>query len=232
MSVKIRLRRVGRKKQPYYRMVVAESTAPRDGVYLEEVGFYNPRTRPALLRVDLEKVDAWLGKGAEITESAASLVRKARKGGDSDVRFVQPGDAAPILKTATKPERRPTSQAVAAEPEAAPEGGAKDTVEDAAPEAEKPEPAETTAKDETRAAVEAEAPESSEAASEEQSAVEAEAPESSEAVSEEQSAVEAEAPESSEVVSEEQSAVEAEAAAPDVEAGSENAPAREEAEEK
>ncbi len=179
MSVRIRLRRVGRKKQPYYRMVVAESSTPRDGVYLEEVGFYNPRTRPALLRVDLGKVDEWLGKGAEITDSAASLVRKARKGGDSDVRFVVPGEAAPVLKTATKPERRPTSKAVTDEteaaPEAAPKGGATDPLEAAAPEADEAEPAETTAGGETKAAVEAEAPKVAEAATAEQALPEVEA---------------------------------------------------------
>ena len=115
MSVRIRLRRVGRKKQPYYRVVVAQSTAPRDGAYIDELGFYNPRTRPAFLTMDLEKVDSWIEKGAEVTESAASLIRKARKGGDGDITFVRPGEEAPRLKTATKPERRPTSQGVEAE---------------------------------------------------------------------------------------------------------------------
>jgi small subunit ribosomal protein S16 len=96
MAVRIRLRRVGRKKQPYYRVVVMPSTAPRDGAYIDEVGFYNPRTRPAFLTMDLAKVDEWLEKGAQPTDSAASLIRKARKGGDSAVRFVEPGEEVPV----------------------------------------------------------------------------------------------------------------------------------------
>ena len=85
MSVKIRLRRVGRKHQPSYRLVVARSADPRGGDYLDTVGFYNPRTNPAELRVDLGKVDKWLGQGAEMSDTAASLIRKARKGGDKSV---------------------------------------------------------------------------------------------------------------------------------------------------
>ena len=85
MSVKIRLRRVGRKHQPSYRLVVARSADPRGGDYLDTVGFYNPRTNPAELRVDRGKVDKWLGQGAEMADTAASLIRKARKGGDKSV---------------------------------------------------------------------------------------------------------------------------------------------------
>jgi small subunit ribosomal protein S16 len=85
MAVKIRLRRTGRKKQPSYRLVVAEATSPRDGQYLDAVGTYNPLTKPADLRIDLEKVDRWLASGAEMTNTVASLVRKARRGGDQTV---------------------------------------------------------------------------------------------------------------------------------------------------
>ena len=88
MSVKIRLRRIGRKKQPYYRLVVTDSASPRDGAYLDTVGFYNPKRQPAELRLDLEKVDAWTGKGAEMTPTVRSLVRKARHGGDDRVELV------------------------------------------------------------------------------------------------------------------------------------------------
>ncbi len=80
MPVRIRLRRVGRKKQPSYRIVVAESQSPRGGIYLDNVGFYNPRRDPMELRVDLSKVDAWVEKGAELTPTVASLVRRARRG--------------------------------------------------------------------------------------------------------------------------------------------------------
>jgi small subunit ribosomal protein S16 len=89
MSVKIRLRRIGRKKQPYYRLVVCETSSPRDGAYLDTVGFYNPGRKPAELRMDLDKVDAWTSKGAEMSDTVRSLVRKARKGGDKRVELVQ-----------------------------------------------------------------------------------------------------------------------------------------------
>lgn len=88
MAVRIRLRRVGRKKQPSYRIVVAEASTPRDGAYVDTVGFYNPRRQPAELRMDLDKVDHWLELGAELTNTAASLVRKARKGGDAKVALL------------------------------------------------------------------------------------------------------------------------------------------------
>jgi small subunit ribosomal protein S16 len=85
MSVTIRLRRVGRKKQPSYRVVVTDMSRPRDGQYLETIGFYNPRPHPAELRLDLGKVEEWVGKGAGMSDTVASLVRKARKGGDDRV---------------------------------------------------------------------------------------------------------------------------------------------------
>jgi small subunit ribosomal protein S16 len=88
MSLRIRLRRVGRKKQPSYRLVVADSTTPRDGAYLDTVGYYNPRRQPAELRIDLPKVEQWLGKGASPSETVQSLVRKARKGGDAKVAVI------------------------------------------------------------------------------------------------------------------------------------------------
>jgi small subunit ribosomal protein S16 len=97
MSVTIRLRRVGRKKQPSYRVVVTDSSRPRDGQYLETIGFYNPRDQPAVLRLDLEKVEQWVGKGAGLSDTVASLVRKAKKGGDKKTA-VSPmvGAAAPV----------------------------------------------------------------------------------------------------------------------------------------
>jgi len=75
--LKIRLRRVGGKKQPSYRMVVAESTSPRDGKFVEIVGFYNPRTEPETITVKEERVLYWLSVGAQPTESLARLLKKA-----------------------------------------------------------------------------------------------------------------------------------------------------------
>lgn len=78
MSVKIRLRRTGAKKQPSYRFVVADNRSPRDGRFLEIVGHYNPRRNPVELVVDEEKVRRWLGKGAQPSGTAARLL--AEKG--------------------------------------------------------------------------------------------------------------------------------------------------------
>ena len=85
MAVKIRLRRVGRKKQPSYRMIVTETGNPRGGAYLDTVGYYNPQRKPAQLQIDLAKIDEWLGRGAMMSETTESLVRKARRGGDNTV---------------------------------------------------------------------------------------------------------------------------------------------------
>jgi small subunit ribosomal protein S16 len=87
MSVTIRLRRIGRKKQPYYRVVVADSRDAREGKYLEAVGHYTSITKPAELRLDLARVDAWIAQGAEMSDTVRTLVNKARKGGDDTVLY-------------------------------------------------------------------------------------------------------------------------------------------------
>ncbi len=108
MSLRIRLRRVGRKKQPSYRMVVTDSAVRRDGPYVDEVGFYNPRTKPAELRLNIEKIESWVGKGATLSDTAASLLRKAKKGGDAKVAYKVPAAVqpeAPVVEA--KPRRAP-----------------------------------------------------------------------------------------------------------------------------
>ena len=77
MSVKIRLRRMGAKKAPFYRVVVADSRYPRDGRFIEEIGYYNPLTNPADIKIDAENAKAWLEKGALPTETAKSVLKKA-----------------------------------------------------------------------------------------------------------------------------------------------------------
>ena len=94
MGARIRLRRVGRKKQASYRVVVAEQSAARDGSYIEAIGFYNPRRQPA----ELERVDFWIGNGAQPTETAAELIRKAKKGGDAKVK-IYTGEEQPDKET-------------------------------------------------------------------------------------------------------------------------------------
>ncbi len=100
MSVKIRLRRMGKKKQPHYRIVVADSRSPRDGRFVENVGYYNPIPDPALLKVDLERVDFWLGEGAIASQTVGSLVSKARAGGDDSVALVAPAPVSPDASAA------------------------------------------------------------------------------------------------------------------------------------
>lgn len=77
--VKIRLARHGSKKRPYYRVVVADSRCPRDGRFVDEVGRYNPCTQPAMFELDMEKVDAWLARGAQPTDTVASLIKHTRE---------------------------------------------------------------------------------------------------------------------------------------------------------
>lgn len=79
MAVKIRLARHGAKKRPYYRVVVADSHAPRDGKFIEEVGRYNPQTTPATVTFDMEKVDTWIRNGAQPTDTVVRLIETARK---------------------------------------------------------------------------------------------------------------------------------------------------------
>ena len=79
MAVKIRLARHGAKKRPYYRVVVADCRSPRDGRIIEEVGRYNPCVQPALIKLDLDKVDVWIGNGAQPTETVSRLLQIARK---------------------------------------------------------------------------------------------------------------------------------------------------------
>ena len=77
--VKIRLRRMGAKKAPYYRIIVADSRSPRDGRFIDEVGRYNPCVEPAVVEFDLEKVDQWLKNGAQPTDTVARLLKQARE---------------------------------------------------------------------------------------------------------------------------------------------------------
>ena len=77
MAVKIRLRRMGAKKAPFYRVVVADSRSPRDGRCIEEIGTYNPLTEPATVNIDVEKAQAWIKNGAQPTDTVRSLLKNA-----------------------------------------------------------------------------------------------------------------------------------------------------------
>ena len=75
--VKIRLKRMGAKKAPFYRIVVADARKPRDGKVLEEIGIYDPTKSPTVLRVDLEAAKGWIAKGAQPTDTVKALIKKA-----------------------------------------------------------------------------------------------------------------------------------------------------------
>lgn len=79
MAVKIRLARHGAKKRPCYRIVVADSRAPRDGKFIDDIGRYNPCVDPAMVKFDLEKTDKWLSNGAQPTDTVARLLKKYRE---------------------------------------------------------------------------------------------------------------------------------------------------------
>ena len=77
MAVKMRLRRMGKKKAPTYRVVIADSRSPRDGRFIEEIGSYNPGTEPATIQIDAEKAKKWISNGAVPTETVRSLLKKS-----------------------------------------------------------------------------------------------------------------------------------------------------------
>jgi small subunit ribosomal protein S16 len=140
LSVKIRLARAGAKKAPFYRIVVADSRSPRDGRFIEIIGRYNPRTTPSTIELDVEKAKAWLDKGAEISETAAKLLKIAEA----------PAEAAPAAMEA-RPSKKAQAKAeaeakAAAEAAAAP---APEPVAEEAPAEEAPaeEPAEAPAEE-------------------------------------------------------------------------------------
>ena len=77
MAVKIRLRRMGAKKAPFYRVLVADSRSPRDGRFIEEIGTFNPMTEPAEIKIDADKAKKWLNNGAQPTETVRALLKKS-----------------------------------------------------------------------------------------------------------------------------------------------------------
>jgi small subunit ribosomal protein S16 len=77
MSVKIRLKRMGQKKAPFYRIIVSDSRSPRDGRFIEEIGTYDPNQEPSAFRVDEESAKKWLSNGAQPTETVSKLFKKA-----------------------------------------------------------------------------------------------------------------------------------------------------------
>ena len=77
MAVKMRLTRIGKKKNTFYRVVIADARAPRDGRFVEEIGYYNPLTEPAEIKIDADKAKQWLKNGAQPTDTVKALLKKS-----------------------------------------------------------------------------------------------------------------------------------------------------------
>lgn len=160
---------MGRKKQPHYRVVVADSRSPRDGRFVESLGYYKPLSNPARLVLDLDRIDFWIGEGASPSNTVKTLISKARSGGDETVAVGEVDlDARKQEQAEALAARRAAEKKAAAEAEAA----AKAEAEAAAKaEAE----AAAAAEAEAAAAAEAEAAEGDDAAEAEEPVAEAEA---------------------------------------------------------
>ena len=138
--VTIRLSRTGAKKRPFYHLNVAESSARRDGRFIERVGYFNPIATGKAMRlsVDLERVDYWISVGAQPSERVAALIKQARKGDTGPKEIVKPvAKAAPAVEEAPveeAPVEDAPAEEAAAEEAAAEEAAAEETVEAAAEE--------------------------------------------------------------------------------------------------
>jgi small subunit ribosomal protein S16 len=131
MSVRVRLTRVGSKKNPIWRVVVADQRSPRDGRFIETIGHYNPQTEPSTIRIDQERLQHWLDRGAQPSGSVKQLVKAYAKGGG------EPPSATTARVPAGAPDaaRDPAAEAAAPEEPAVEESGAEDgSAEDASAE--------------------------------------------------------------------------------------------------
>ncbi len=128
--VKIRLRRMGAKKRPFYRLVVADARSPRDGRFIEQLGIYDPLTSPATIRIDGEKVHAWLSKGAQPSDAARSLLQREGILEGAPVRHPKAVNIGAVKKVP-----KPVAKRVEAEPAAVAEAE-PEVVAEAKPEAE------------------------------------------------------------------------------------------------
>ena len=126
--VRIRLTRRGAKKRPFYRVVAADQRAPRDGRFIEMLGYYDPMKNPRLLKMDLERIDHWLSKGAQPTDTVKALIERARTGEPWVKEVKAPAAPEPVVEQEAAPEEEAVE---AAAEEAAPEEAA---AEEAAPE--------------------------------------------------------------------------------------------------
>jgi small subunit ribosomal protein S16 len=199
--VRIRLRRVGRKKQASFRLIAADRESPRDGRFIEILGFYNPRTEPATIKLKEDRIYDWLSKGAQFTEGAEKVCRAAgmleryerfKAGEEVETLLAEAAEAEKARNVNPKTRRDDIAPKKKAKPAAEPE---VEVVAEAKQKEPKVEAEPVAAEVEAEAAVEVEA----EAVAEEEPAAEAEA----EAVAEEEPAAEAEADAETETEAEE-----------------------------
>ena len=140
--MKIRLRRMGAKKRPFYRLVVADARSPRDGRFIEQLGIYDPLATPATIRIDGEKVKAWLGKGAQPSDAARSLLQREGIIEGPALRHPKAVNVGAVKKTPKPAAKRveaaaePATEPVAEAPEAAEAAAGPEAEAVAEPEAE------------------------------------------------------------------------------------------------
>jgi small subunit ribosomal protein S16 len=143
LAVKIRLARAGAKKTPFYRVVAADSRAPRDGRFIEILGRYNPRTDPSTVDIDVEKIEAWIAKGAQPTEIVGKLLaiakgtKEAPKDSSAKVSKKTVAKAEAAAKKAAEPAPAPAPEPVAEEAPAE-EAPAEEPAAEEAPAEEAP----------------------------------------------------------------------------------------------
>jgi small subunit ribosomal protein S16 len=108
MAVRVRLTRVGSKKNPIWRVVVADQRSPRDGRFIETIGHYNPQTEPSTIRIDEERLQHWLARGAQPTGTVKQLVKAyAKSGGSGDPSVTRPATAGAESPAPPEPEPAP-----------------------------------------------------------------------------------------------------------------------------
>jgi len=203
MAVKIKLTRLGKIRNPQYRIAVADARTRRDGRAIEVIGRYHPKEDPSLIEIDSERAQYWLGVGAQPTEPVLKLLQitgdwqkfKGLPGAEGTLKVKEPKPSKLDLFNAAlaQAEGGPSTEATTAKKKKAPAKKAAETAEAEAP-AEGEAPAEAEAPVEAEAPAEAEAPIEAEAPAEAEAPVEAEAPAEAEAPVEAEAPAEAEAP--------------------------------------
>jgi len=140
LAVKIRLARAGAKKAPFYRVIAADSRAPRDGRFIEILGRYNPRAEPSFVELDVEKIDAWIAKGAQPTEAAGKLIAIAK--GEKAAPAIETKVSKKVAaKTEADKKAKEEAAAKPVETKAAVEDVPAEAAEEVAPEPAPEEPA-------------------------------------------------------------------------------------------